>query len=51
MNYKEALYFIAQCLTLSLEPEKRLAIQQQLEAGTVNWEAVVKVSTAHLRIY
>ena len=48
MNNKEALYFVAHCLTLSLEPEKRLAIQQQLQAGTVNWEAVVKVSTAHL---
>ena len=48
MNNKEALYFVAHCLTLTLEPEKRLAIQQQLEAGTVNWEAVVKVSTAQL---
>ena len=48
MNNKEALYFVAHCLTLSLEPEKRLTIQQQLQAGTVNWEAVVKVSTAQL---
>ena len=48
MNYKETLYFVAQCLTLSLEPEKRLVIQQKSQAGSIDWEAVVKVSTAHL---
>ena len=47
MNYKESLYFIAKCLTISLEVENRKAIEKHLKSETIDWDAVVKVSTAH----
>jgi len=47
MNYKETLYFVATCLTISIEDKNRLAIQKQLQSDTIDWDAVVKVSTAH----
>jgi len=47
MNYKETLYFIATCLTISLEDKNRNAIEKRLQADTIDWDAVVKVSTAH----
>ncbi|MEN8775818.1 MAG: nucleotidyltransferase family protein [Polaribacter sp.] len=47
MNYKETLFFIAQCLTISLEAKNRQAIATQLQTTTIDWDSVVKVSTAH----
>jgi hypothetical protein len=47
MNYKDTLYFIATCLTISLEDKNRHAIEKQLQSDTIDWDAVVKVSTAH----
>ena len=47
MNYKETLDFVATCLTISMEDKNRLAIQKQLQLGMIDWDAVVKVSTAH----
>ena len=47
MNYKETLYFIAKCLTISLEVKNRQAIEKQLKSTSIDWEAVVKVSTSH----
>ena len=47
MNYKETLYFISKCLTISLEDKNRLEIEKLLQSKTVNWETVVEVSTAH----
>lgn len=47
MTYKETLFFVAQCLTINHEEKNKLAIEAQLVAGEVDWEAVVKVSTAH----
>jgi len=47
MNYKDTLYFVANCLTISLEDENRLLIEKQLQSDTIDWDAVVKVSTAH----
>ena len=47
MNYKESLYFIAKCLTISLEEKNRQEIEKQLKSTTIDWDAVVKVSTAH----
>jgi hypothetical protein len=47
MTYKETLFFVAQCLTINHEEKNRVAIEAQLVAGAVDWEAVVKVSTAH----
>ena len=47
MNYKEALYFIAKCLTISLEDKNRDEIEMILKTTDVDWEAVVKLSTSH----
>jgi hypothetical protein len=47
LNYKETLFFIAKCLTISLEEKNRDEIECMLKTTDVDWEAVVKVSTAH----
>ena len=47
MSYKETLYFIAKCLTISLEEKNRDEIELILKTTDVDWEAVVKVSTSH----
>lgn len=47
MNYKETLYFIAKCLTISFEDRNRQEIEKQLKSTSIDWDAVVKVSTAH----
>ena len=47
MNYKETLFFIAKCLTISLEEKNRQEIEKQLKSTFIDWDAVVKVSTAH----
>ena len=47
MNYKETLFFIAKSLTISLEEINRKEIELILKTKNVDWEAVVKVSTAH----
>ena len=47
MNYKKTLYFIAKCLTISLEEKNRQEIEKQLKSKSIDWDAVVKVSTAH----
>ena len=47
LDYKETLYFIAKCLTISLEVKNRQAIEKQLKSTSIDWEAVVKVSTSH----
>ncbi|MDC0950226.1 nucleotidyltransferase family protein [Flavobacteriaceae bacterium] len=47
MNYKETLFFIAKCLTISLEEKNRQEIEFMLKTTDIDWDAVVKVSTAH----
>jgi len=47
LNYKETLFFIAKCLTISLEEKNRDEIEIFLKTTDVDWDAVVKVSTAH----
>ncbi len=47
MNYKETLFFIAKCLTISLEDENRQEVEKQIKSKSIDWDAVVKVSTAH----
>ena len=47
MNYKETLFFIAKCLTISLEEINRDEIELILKTTDVDWDTVVKVSTAH----
>ena len=47
MNYKETLFFIAKCLTISLEEKNRNEIELVLKTTDLDWESVVKVSTSH----
>lgn len=47
MNYKETLYFVAKCLTISLEDSNKDAIQKQIQSDNIDWDSVVKVSTSH----
>jgi len=47
LNYKETLFFIAKCLTISLEAKNKQEIEKQLKSKTIDWDTVVKVSTAH----
>jgi len=48
MTYKETIYFIAQCLTVSCEEENKKAILLKLQSNKVDWAKVVKISTQHL---
>jgi hypothetical protein len=47
LNYKETLFFIAKCLTISLEEKNRDEIEIFLKTTDVDWDAVIKVSTSH----
>lgn len=47
MTYKETLFFVGKCLTINHEEHNKEAIKKQLESNTVDWDAVVKVSTSH----
>ena len=48
MSYKQTFYFIAKCLTISLDQKNKTAIEKTLQANTIDWAAVVQVSTQHL---
>jgi len=48
MTYKEALYFIGECLTLTQYPERKNDVLEQIQSGVVNWETIVRVSTGHM---
>ncbi len=47
MTYKENLFFIAQCLTISLEEKNKEIILLKLQSEEIDWEEVVKISTGH----
>lgn len=47
MNYKETLFFVAKCLTISLEEKNKLEIEEHLINKEIDWDSVVKVSTQH----
>ena len=47
MTYKETLYFIAKCLTISIENTNRQLVLEKLKSNSIDWDNVVKVSTAH----
>ena len=46
-TYKETLYFIGKCLTINHEEKNRFLVEKDLKPETVDWDAVVKVSTTH----
>ncbi|KGL60307.1 nucleotidyltransferase family protein [Polaribacter sp. Hel1_33_49] len=47
MNYKETLFFVGQSLTINHDAKNKVLIEEQLKSKSVDWETVVKVSTAH----
>ena len=47
MSYKETFYFIAKSLTISLDEKNRKEIEKQLISESIDWNAIVKVSTEH----
>jgi hypothetical protein len=48
MSYKQTYYFIATCLTISFEKNNKLIIEKTLQSKTIDWDAVVKLSTQQL---
>ena len=47
MTYKETLFFVAKCLTINHETHNKSIVEQALQSNTVDWDEVVKLSTAH----
>ena len=47
MSYKDVYYFVAMCLTISLEKKNKQIIEARLKKNDINWEFVVEVSTSH----
>jgi len=47
MNYKETLFFVAKCLTINHEEHNKRIVEEILQSNTVDWDEVVKLSTAH----
>ena len=47
MTYKETLFFIGKCLTINHEAHNKALVESVLKADDVNWDNVVKISTAH----
>lgn len=46
-TYKEILFFVAKCLTISFEKKNRDTIEHILKTKNIDWDAVVKLSTSH----
>lgn len=47
MTYKETLFFIGKCLTINHEKHNFEIVEKHLKNNEVDWESLVKVSTAH----
>ncbi|MFV0249354.1 MAG: nucleotidyltransferase family protein [Tenacibaculum sp.] len=47
MSYKEILFFVAKCLTVSYDADNRTFIERKLVSNSINWDKVVQLSTAH----
>ena len=47
MNYKETLFFVAKCLTINHEAHNKRIVEEMLQSNTIDWDEVVKLSTAH----
>ena len=47
MNYKKTFFFIAKSLTISLEEKNRDEVELILKTTDLDWDSVVKLSTAH----
>ena len=47
MNYKETLFFVGKCLTITHEEHNRMLIEDQIKSGNIDWDNVVRLSTEH----
>jgi hypothetical protein len=47
MTYKETLFFVAKCLTINHEAHNKRIVEEVLQSDAVDWDEVVKLSTAH----
>ncbi|MCG8183534.1 nucleotidyltransferase family protein [Tenacibaculum piscium] len=47
MNYKETLFFIGKCLTITHEKDNRILVEKELKSDTINWDNIVKITTGH----
>ncbi len=47
MNYKETLFFVGKCLTITHNQRNRQLIQEDLKSKKIDWDNVVKLSTSH----
>jgi hypothetical protein len=47
MTYKETLFFIGKCLTITHEEHNKILVENELKSENIDWDAVVKVSTGH----
>lgn len=47
MTYKETLFFIGKCLTITHENHNKILVEDDIKSGNIDWDAVVKVSTGH----
>jgi len=47
MTYKDTLFFVGKCLTITHEKGNRAQVEKRLKSGKVDWDNVVKLSTKH----
>lgn len=47
MTHKETIFFIAQCLTLSLDYKNKQFILKSLKSKELDWDLIIKLSTKH----
>ena len=47
MTYKESLFFIGKCLTISHEKHNLEIVKKQILANTIHWNTIVTVATDH----
>lgn len=48
MEYKNAFFFVANCLLLKVTEAHKSELMIQIKSGTVNWGNVVRVASTHL---
>ncbi len=46
MTYKETLFFIGKCLTITHEEKSRIEVEFAIKNHKIDWDTIVKVSTA-----
>lgn len=47
MTYKETLFFVGKCLTITHENHNKEIVENELKSGNIDWNNVVKLSTSH----